>query len=410
MSLGSLNNSASIMNMLQPKNATAVGVDRLIRKEVSLGSIREMTPPQNHIGLQIAPFLEVPSDDVIFDYLAVETDGLAPARAEDAESELARKDDATVGQGRASVIDWSIKDHYDASEVNHWRELATIVEAMRGGSLPLTISGAVNDFASKVARDQARRRRKLDNRLEWLTMSALSDGAITYDDGRIKFNVDYGRPADQKAGNAAADLAAADITDGVWNISSNTHDPIKTFNEINQLMFDRYGVHVGSVIGSRKAFNKFVNSDKFSQRAGLGAAYTGSGSAVAPDPAYLIDGWGPLAARAVVENATGIKLIEYDAVYRTRPFGSGTITSNRFVPEGRLIFLPAEADLSDIDETQVGFAKTLTSPHPEGNWSPSFYEWEKSDVDPWGQDMGSGIKAFPVFPFMELTYAVNVTM
>src|SRR5512135_3282122 len=102
--------------------ATPVGLDRLVRKEVSLGSIREIQPPQDHIGLaQIAPFLDVATDDVIFDYLKGGLqDGLAPARAEDAEAELAQKDQLYYGEGRASIIDWALKDKYTASDVTRY--------------------------------------------------------------------------------------------------------------------------------------------------------------------------------------------------------------------------------------------------------------------------------------------------
>lgn len=394
----------------QLQNATAIGQDRLVRKEVSLGAIRELEPPENHIGLTFAPFLEVAADDVVFDYLTVQTDGLAPARAEDAESELAQKDETAAGQGRASVIDWSVKDHYDASDVNRARELSQVVEAMRNGSLPLTISSAVEGWAAKVARDRAKRRRKLDNRIEWLIMTALSSGQIAYDDGKIKFAVDYARPANQQAGDAANDLAAADILDGVWDVSGTGHDPIRFINEVNEYMFDTYGVRCDRIIGTRKAFNTFVNSDKFNQRAGLGYAPQGGNAQAAPDPLYLLDGWGPDAARRVVENTTGVRLIEHDAVYRTRAVGSNTVVANRFWPQNRLVFLPAEADLGEISDTDIGFAKTLTSPHPEGDWSAGFYEWEKSTRDPWGQDVGNGLKAFPVFPHMEFTFAVDVTL
>ncbi len=141
--------------------------------------------------------------------------------------------------------------------------------------------------------------------------------------------------------------------------------------------------------------------------AGLGGAVQPDGSSAPPDMNYLVDGWGPDAAVQVVENATQIKHITYDSVYRTRPIGSNTVTNNRFFPENRLLFLPADADLNEIDDTVIGFGKTLTSPHPEGMWQPSWYEWERSTVDPWGLDAGTGIKAFPVFPHMEYTLAFN---
>ena len=83
--------------------------DRLVRKESALGFIREIQPPTQHLGLQLVPFMDVPTDEVIFNYLTGMTDGLAPARAEDAESELAQKDDLYASTGRASLIDWALR-------------------------------------------------------------------------------------------------------------------------------------------------------------------------------------------------------------------------------------------------------------------------------------------------------------
>lgn len=74
--------------------AGAIPTDRLIRAEVALGIVREIVPPSEHIGLsQIAPFYDVATDDVIFAYMNGSTTGLAPARSEDAESELFQQDD-----------------------------------------------------------------------------------------------------------------------------------------------------------------------------------------------------------------------------------------------------------------------------------------------------------------------------
>jgi hypothetical protein len=367
-------------------------LDRLIRKEVALGVIREIVPPQNHIGLQLVPFLGVASDDVIFDYAKGLTDGLAPARAEDAESELAQKDETFVGQGRASVIDWAVKDHYSASDVSRYREALLIAEQVRDtNSLPLTVQSATEGFQSKVARDTSRRRRKLDNRIEWLIMSALSTGVISYNDGKIKFTVDYGRPAGQQAQAP---------TSGTY--ASTTHDPIGDILALQQVMFDTYGVRINRAIASRRFLNSLWKSAKFIPLTGFTSG---------ADPNYLIQGWSPKAAIDAVANATGLTFIEYDSVYRTRPVGSNTVTNNRFLPDNRVIFLPDEGDLAEFSETELGFGKTLTSPHPEGNWSSGFYEWEKdTGPDPWGHDMGTGVKAFPVFPHMDLTFSWDVTL
>jgi hypothetical protein len=390
-------------------NATAVSQDRIIRKEVSLGQIREIEPPQQHLGLGFAPFLEVATDDVIFNYIKGDTDGLAPARAEDAESELAQKDENVLGEGRASVIDWALKDHYDASDVTRYREYLRIVQSMQQGDLPLTVGSMLEDWATKYARDAARRRRKLDNRINWMIMSSISTGALAYNDGKIKFAVDWGRPAAQSASNAANDIGTY-VTDGVVDWSGTSHDPIGFIDAVQEFMYDTYGVRMNRVLTSKKVVRRIVNSDKFAQRAGLGAAYNGAGNPVAPDLNYLLDGWGPDAARQVVENATGVQFIIDDSVYRTRAVGSKTVVNNRFFPEDLMVFLPNLDDVGEVDDTEIGFAKTLTSPHPEGNFTPGFYEWERSTVDPWGQDAGTGIKAFPVFPHMDYTYGVTVNL
>jgi hypothetical protein len=390
-------------------NATAVGQDRIIRKEVSLGTIREIEPPQTHLGLGFAPWLEVATDDVIFHYIKGDTDGLAPARAEDAESELAQKDQNVLGEGRASLIDWSLKDHYDASDVTRYREYLRIVQSMQAGDLPLTVGSMLEDWATKYARDAARRKRKLDNRINWMIMSSIATGQLAYNDGKIKFGVNWGRPAAQAAGDAANDISGF-VTDGVVDWSGVTHDPIGFIEAVQEYMYDTYGVRMRRILTSKKVIRRIVNSEKFSQRAGLGAAYTAAGAATAPDLNYLLDGWGPDAARQVVENATGVQFVIDDSVYRTRAVGSKTVVNNRFFPENLMVFLPDMDDLADIDDTEIGFAKTLTSPHPEGNFTPGFYEWERSTVDPWGQDAGTGVKAFPVFPHMDLTYAVQVTL
>jgi hypothetical protein len=390
-------------------NASAIGQDRIIRKEVSLGNVREIQPPDYHMGLNFAPWLEVATDDVIFGYIKGDVDGLAPARAEDAESELAQKDDIAYGQGRANIIDWAVKDHYDASDVNRYREFLKIVEAMKAGSLPMYVSSALEDFASKVARDTMKRRRKLDNRIEHMNMTAMATAAYSYNDGKIKFTVDWGRPASQAAGNAANTVGG--VTAGTYDMTSATNDfdPVKFIEDVKQYFEDTYSVQIDRAVVSKKILRRMSQSAKFTQLAGLGAAYSGAGTAGAPDPNYLIPGWGMEAAVRVIEQAANIEFIVNDAVYRTRPLGSSTITNNRFWPQNLMVFLPAQQSIDDVDDTAIGFAKTLTSPHPEGNWTPGFYEWERATVDPWGQDMGTGVKAFPVFPHMDLTHAVNVT-
>jgi hypothetical protein len=397
--------------------ASPLGQDRLIRKEVALGIVREIVPPQNHIGLSICPMLEVPTDDVIFQYAQGLTDGLVPARAEDAESELSQKDDTFLSEGRASVIDWAIKDRYAASDVNRYREWLLIQQQIRDQNiLPLTVTSATEGWQAKLARDTARRRRKLDNRLEWLIMTPLDAGVLAYNDGKIKFSVDYGRPATQvtAAGSTLVDptgSGVANLTLGTsdWTKADGTGDPIGDIINIQNWFYEVYGVRLTRAIASRRFLSLLWASSKFTARTGLVAAGTPLSSPI--DPKYLIDGWSPQAAQVIIENATGVQFIEYDSVYRTRSVGSNTVTNNRFLPQNKVIFLPDEGDLAEFDDTDIGFAKMLTSPHPAGNWTPGFYEWERErDVDPWSYDVGTGIKAFPVFMHMDKTLTYTTTL
>lgn len=389
--------------------ASPIGIDRIIRKEVSLGFIREIEPPQDHIGLQFAPFKDVPTDDVVFGYIKGLTTGLAPHRAEDAESELAQTDDLVYGEGRASIIDIATKNHYTASDVNRYREMRRVYEQLQAGDVPLYVSSALEDWATKFANDAARRRKMIDNRLELMIMSSLSTGVLAYNDGKIKYSVDWGRPASQSASNAANDIAGY-VVDGVIDWSGVTHDPIGFIKKVQEIFFDKYGFYFKRILTTQKVVNAIINSEKFAQRAGLGFAVNNAGQGVQPNLNYLVDGWDKDAAIRVVESACNVTFQVYDAVYRTRPIGSQTVTNNRFFPTNRMLFLPDASDLNDVDDTEIGFAKTLTSPHPESNWQTGYYEWEKSDRDPWGLDAGTGLKAFPVFPFMEYTYAVDVTL
>lgn len=384
--------------------ASPIGLDRLVRQEVALGLVREIVPPEDHIGLQLFPFMEVPTDDVIFHYAQGMTDGLAPARAEDAEAELKQRDDIFGGEGRASLIDWAVKDRYSPSDVSRYREWLAIAEQIRDTqSIPLTVGSMTSEFQNRVARDALSRRRRLDNRLEWLIMTGWSTSQIVYNDGKIKFAVDFGRPSSQVFGHAAANIesnSAYPIGDA-WD--TTTSDPIQDILSIQAHAYAKYGVRITRAMTSRKVLNSMLNSSKFIARSGLVVGGTPSSPI---DLKYVVDGWGPTAAQAIVEQQTGVTFMEYDSVYRTRAVGSTSVTVNRFTAENQIIFFPDESEAAMFDDTGLGLGRVLTSPHPAGNWGAGFYEWERElGVDPWGYEAGTGIKAFPIFPRMELTYS-----
>jgi hypothetical protein len=392
--------------------ASPIGLDRLVRKEVGLGAIRERTWPEDHIGLRlIAPFMDVETDDVIFDYIKGGfQDGLGPARAEDAEAELSQKDDLLYGSGRAAVVDWALKDKYTASDVTRYRDDLLTAQILQGQNAGLHLNTPFNslqNFQNRVAKHDGMRRKRLDNRIEWLIMSqAVETGGVAYNDGKIKFTVDYGRPAGQH--NQPISIKNSSFTgpQGRWN-KDTSHDPIGDIMSIKQYMYDTYGVWITRAVTSQKNLNYMWASSRFLAAQGMVVGGTPSSPI---DIRYVNPGFDQAAAIAAVERATGVTFIAYDSVYWTRPIGSTTRTMNRFTTESKIFFLPTEGDLGEIDDTDIGFAKTLTSPHPEGNWQSGYYEWETEERDPWMRVRGSGIKAFPVFPYMEYTFTADVTV
>lgn len=383
---------------------SSVPFDNLLRKEVALGAIRELPWPQEYIGLSLAPFMDVASDDVVFEYIKnFQQDTMAPARAEDAESELAQKDITVAGEGRASIIDWALKDRYTPSDVTKYNEARLLVQALSGRQSQLNFldpGKMVAEFQQKQARDLVRRKRTLDNRVEWMILTSLFTGALAYDDGKIKFSVDWRRPAAQ---TAQAPVAYNGGPTALWD-AGDTHDPIGNLLAVSDFMWDTYRVRPTRAITSLKVFNTVWRSNRFAALAGV----VGGTPSSPIDVMYMMPGWDRSKAVAAVEAATGIKFELYDSVYRTRPIGSSTVTNVRFSDDRDILLLPDPGTLGVIDDTEIGFAKTLTAPHPEGNWSSGYYQWEDEQKDPWQRVVGSGLKAFPVFPYMEYTYTMRV--
>lgn len=370
----------------------------IVAKEVNLGLVRSLEPPQEHIGLKYCPWMHVDTDDVVFDYIKGNSTGLAPARSEDSESALWQQDEFYSGRGSASVIDWALKNHYVASDVSRYREMREIIELTNGksGAFPLTAGSITDGFAAKVARDTVQRRKRLDNRIEWLITQALSTGGIKYADGQISFDVSFGRPVGQQ------DVAPASGT-----YASDTHDPLNDILKVQEEHYAKYGVRLTRGICSTKWVNTLYKSKKWNLLVGFPVGQNGDPD----DLPYLMPGFGPAAALARLEQETGIKFEITDNVIRTRARGTTTFVNTRYIPEDQVILLPGDAEIDAFDETELGFGKLLTSPHPAGNWGSGFYSWEKEyGVDPWGQDVGTGVKAFPVFPHMDLTVAMKFTL
>lgn len=367
---------------------------QLLKREVALGIIREMVPSEDLIGLRFAPYKDIAADNFSFTIGAgSENGGMAPARSESAEAKLFQQDVFGGGRGEGQTIDWAIKSTYRASDVNTHRNYLKALEALQDGNYNASIGNAVAEFNEKVLADTAKRKRMLDLRINWLIMQSVIEARVIYNDGEIDFDVNWGRPAAQ---HRFAPKSGPYTTD--------QFNPVDDIKVIQKDARERYGVNITRALCSQEYLDTLWLSKFFYQ-------FTGKPDATAADMPYLIPGWGPESAVAMIEARTGVRFEAYDAVYRTRPVGSTVTTNTRWLAKDEVLFYPDEAEINALDDTDLGFGRTFTSPHPAGNWTPGFYDWERDHgVDPWGYTRGNGIKAFPVFPHMNKTYLMKVAL
>lgn len=372
--------------------AANMPLNQIVAQDINLGIIRDLVPPQDHIGLSIAPWQNVAGDEVIWNYVKDFGAGMAPARAEDSEARLTSTQEFWGDQGRASIIDWSHKSHYTASQVSRYREAMAVIEAMnKTGKFPLTVQSIATEFDARVTRDTIRRRTMLDNRINWLITQALDLGYIAYNDGKIIFNVNFQRPA------AYQDQAPASGT-----YLSNTHDPINDLLKVKEKMHTEKGVTLTDAWCDQYYLNSLYKSKKFGILTGFAP-----GTLDDEDMPYALKGWGPKAAIETVEAETGIRFHQTDSVMRSFAKGSNVASNVPYIRRGSVILLPDMELINQLDDTGLGFARTLSSPHPMGNWAPGFYSWEAQTNDPWGRDVGSGVKAFPIFPHLDKSYVMK---
>jgi len=368
-------------------------------KEVALGTVRDLPVDQRFLWPRFAPLLDKPADEFTFQVEVHGSDLMAPAADESAESET-YEDDTFFGEGRGSVIDWRINNRTKPSDVNNARLLEQAMAQYRstGAVIPTQFQAQAQQYSTKLTRDAIKRRQMLDFRLEWMFTQGLSTGAINYDNGKgFRFQTPFGLPVDQ--------LNQAPASTVLWDAGVD-HDPIGDIDAIQEFMNDTYDISVDTMIISPKALRKMVRSKFFYPRTGL-AIPAGIGPR---DMGYINPNFGEQEAVNIITQATGIRnVVVYDAKRRVKALGANSRpTMERFIPEGQVIFLPSIEAAGDLLGTEIGFAKTITTPHPEGNWSSGFYTFEEEGTDPWGVKHGTGIKAMCIFPAIWLSYSLQV--
>ena len=354
-------------------------IDRYLLPPEVLDRLTTETPVKDgYIWNRFTPFIDVPTTKVIFEQADPTVENLAPFRAPDAEAEMFKSEDY-VREGSAELGDWALKSFYRSSDVTNFRNTAQMI------GMSTTIDMQRQQFAARVARDTVTRRQAIDNQLERLVTDSIFTGTCSYDDGKRKFSVNWGRPANQQTQTVTV----------MWDDS--TANIIEDIKNVKRFMRDTHGVIITRALTSQRVLDQFANPDKFMLITGI----------VGGDPNYLTPGWGEEMARNIIQAQTGVAFEAYDSGLRVRNGDNYEI--NRFTDERDIVYMPDESAFTPTRDLGIRFGGMLTAPHVMNNMQTGYYSWQhEHEKDPWNSEVGTGLQAFPIFTEMELTYTQRV--
>jgi hypothetical protein len=309
--------------------------------------INELQYDPAYIGNNFLPFVTVPTDVTVWDIL-VNTGGIANFRAKDGEAELMQEE--ANKQAMAEVADIAEKTRFNATDLRKLRE---------AGQAPLGIPSLLGDIGAeaerKVARRMAKLRQRVDARVEWMQIQALT-GSISFS-GKVVFDVDYGIPAGQSSVTPTTD----------WDTVA-TATPLDDIMSWMDTVENACGVRPRNMIVSNTVLR-----------------YLSQNTALRDTFKYTKPFFNIGDVKGIMSDNAELNIIPYNALYTA---ANGTRT--RMLDENMIILLP-DKTLPNGDP----FADTATTPHPLNNYQSGFYTWRDEKKDPYGLEVGTGITAFP---------------
>lgn len=216
---------------------------------VMLGFIRSLEPPQNYLGRTFLPDRVIPDSE--FEYIKGVNDQPVMAHIIGYDSEAPIAGRPGLGERVRGELPL-IKRKTRISE----KEITRFVTPRTGtADLDAAIRAVYDDLARMVGSIQAR--------MEWLRMQALSEDVVTYNDGGVIMQFNYGVP---DVAQITLGATAGSATDGTgatvaaygprWSDTTNATvitDLMTTCDEIEQ----RTGERPARMVMSRKTANYF---------------------------------------------------------------------------------------------------------------------------------------------------------
>lgn len=311
----------------------------------------------SQIGESILPFTPVPTEKTIWDIL--ETDmGIAGFVAPDAESPMVDKE--RVDQAVATLASIRNKERFSESDLRAIREAGTSpVEAGSGQTL---LQGLKEDAERRLRRSLNRLKNRVAGRIEWMRWQALQ-GTINYDDGEVKFAVDYGIPSANKVTLTGNDT---------WDDTTNSDPLAKIGDWIDTYIENQKGLAPTRMYMSRAALRYIAQNAKVRDLLKYNDKVNPQGFTTVKQAQQLLLSFTDL-----------LKIIVVDDFYED---ASGS--SVRFLPKNKVILIPEPVTNGE----QLG--DVADGPHPHNDYRPGFYTWTETKKDPYARFVGVGRECF----------------
>lgn|SRR5574337_149702 len=318
----------------------------------------------NYIGSRWFPSADVASDEVLLN-IEVPENPIAPFVTIDGTAP--RDQEELITQIRASVAYIRFKKVFKESELR--------IFGLRDGNMPTLVGQMQAEAQAKILRHIARLRAAVDSRMEWMAINALT-GAITYDDQRVKFSVNF--PGIYTGGSTSFTK---------WDQAGA--DPISDVERWMEEMALVTGEQPSVIVGSRTVFRKMAGVTKFQTLATL---FARAGNAATTITGGMVKG--------LLADYLGLEVVPYDARITDRSYdasGVPSISKSNILDAKHILLLPASA---------VGTMQT--SPNPIDFGATGLYSWTEQEQDPWIVSTGVGINAFPEMRWPERVGYIQV--
>lgn len=362
---------------------------------------------QKYIGEMLFPRREVPERRLMWDSLVTENN---LAGFYSVKGHAIPGDDTMFKTHFADLIDVKASRYLDPDIVSKIRD-AGMTAVIKNAGDSFTIRGIQQRVQEHVSNNLAWCDDAVDAQLEYMAVNAMlgtlewppkdADGNTIADpmphwNPDLKVTVNWPLKA-EFVQNASTLVGYKSRVGGgdAWNAASGS-DPILDLEVIAELFVEEKGLDPSNalIIMSRATLSRLAFNDKILQWI-LGANHVQTGAREYVDVADV---------KSYIQTKLGYEIMLYDAqwTYKTLNKNTGVETVRRvkFLPEGKLIFLPKDS--------KPGFMAMAPHETQDGSFRSGKIPWVyRQPLPPYERQMGVNLVAFPILQRPEEHFVLN---